>query len=72
MRTGLSQVTPGRRNRALTRNPAQVSHARGPPHIAGTAVAFTPHRYNQDEVARELTEFAEPGIRAENAALGYA
>jgi hypothetical protein len=35
-------------------------------------VAFTPHRYNQDEVARELTEFAEPGIRAENAAFGYA
>ncbi len=37
-------------------------HARGAPHIAGTAVAFTPHRYNQDEVARELTEFAEPGF----------
>ncbi len=36
--------------------------ARGAPHIAGTAVAFTPHRYNQDEVARELTEFAEPGF----------
>jgi predicted naringenin-chalcone synthase len=37
-------------------------HARGAPHIAGTAVAFTPHRYNQEEVARELTEFAEPGF----------
>ncbi|HWS91797.1 MAG TPA: 3-oxoacyl-[acyl-carrier-protein] synthase III C-terminal domain-containing protein [Mycobacterium sp.] len=37
-------------------------HARGAPQIAGTAVAFTPHRYNQDEVARELTEFAEPGF----------
>lgn len=37
-------------------------NARGAPHIAGTAVAFTPHRYNQDEVARELTEFAEPGF----------
>jgi predicted naringenin-chalcone synthase len=36
--------------------------ARGAPHIAGTAVAFTPHRYHQDEVARELTEFAEPGF----------
>jgi alkylresorcinol/alkylpyrone synthase len=35
---------------------------RGAPRIAGTAVAFTPHRYNQDEVARELTEFAEPGF----------
>ena len=35
---------------------------RGAPHIAGTAVAFTPHRYNQDEVARELTEFTAPGF----------
>jgi alkylresorcinol/alkylpyrone synthase len=39
-----------------------VGHARGAPHIAGTAVALTPHRYNQTEVARELTEFAEPGF----------
>jgi alkylresorcinol/alkylpyrone synthase len=37
-------------------------HARGAPRIAGTAVAFTPHRHNQDEVARELTEFAGPGF----------
>ena len=36
--------------------------ARGAPRIAGTAVAFTQHRYNQDEVARELTEFAEPAF----------
>ncbi len=35
-------------------------HRRGAPRIAGTAVASTPHRYNQDEVTRELTEFAEP------------
>jgi alkylresorcinol/alkylpyrone synthase len=39
-------------------------HARGAPRIAGTAVAFTPHRHNQDEVARELTEFAGPGVHA--------
>lgn len=25
-------------------------------------MAFTPHRYNQDEVARELTEVADPGF----------
>jgi predicted naringenin-chalcone synthase len=37
-------------------------HAQGGPHIAGTAVAFTPHRYDQAEVARGLTEFAEPGF----------
>jgi alkylresorcinol/alkylpyrone synthase len=37
-------------------------HARAAPRIAGTAVAFTPHRRNQDEVARELTEFAGPGF----------
>ncbi len=37
-------------------------HARSGPHIAGTAVAFTPHRHTQDEVARELTQFAEPGL----------
>src|ERR1700730_8200320 len=35
---------------------------RGAPHIAGTAVAFPPNRYNQDDVARELTTFAEPGF----------
>lgn len=35
---------------------------RGAPQIAGTAVAFTAHRYNQDEVARELTEFTDPGF----------
>src|SRR6478609_345000 len=34
----------------------------GAPRIAGTSVAFTPHRYSQDEVARELTDFAEPGF----------
>jgi hypothetical protein len=27
-----------------------------------TAVAFTPHRHNRDEVARELIEFAGPGF----------
>jgi hypothetical protein len=27
-----------------------------------TAVGFTPHRHNRDEVARELTEFAGPGF----------
>jgi alkylresorcinol/alkylpyrone synthase len=37
-------------------------HARGALRIAGTAVAFTSHRYNQDEVARELIEFAGPGF----------
>jgi alkylresorcinol/alkylpyrone synthase len=35
-------------------------HARGAPQIAGTAVAFTPHRYDQDDVSRELTKFAGP------------
>src|ERR1700751_4701025 len=42
-------------------NPAAY-HGRSAPHIAGTAVASTAHRYNQDEVSRELTEFAEPGF----------
>ena len=37
-------------------------HARGALRIAGTPVAFTPHRPNQDEVAREFTEFAGPGL----------
>ncbi|MBB3603845.1 alkylresorcinol/alkylpyrone synthase [Mycolicibacterium sp. BK556] len=35
---------------------------RGDPRIAGTAVAFTPHRHNQDEVAAALTEFADPAF----------
>lgn len=41
-----------------TRRVARSGH--GAPHIAGAAVAFTPHRYDQDEVARELTEFTDP------------
>ncbi|WP_422747710.1 type III polyketide synthase [Mycobacterium sp. WMMD1722] len=35
---------------------------RGASRIAGTATAFTPYRYSQDEVARELTDFADPGF----------
>ena len=46
---------------SISVNPA-AHHSRGAPHIAGTAVASTAHRYNQDEVSRELTEFAEPGF----------
>src|SRR5262245_57079990 len=30
------------------------------PHIAGTAVALTAHRYNQDEAARGLTRVGGP------------
>src|SRR5271163_127972 len=45
-------------------------HVRSGPHIAGTAVAFTPHRHTQDEVARELTQFAEPaGVDQRSLAL---
>jgi alkylresorcinol/alkylpyrone synthase len=32
------------------------------PRIAGTATAFTANRHNQEEVARKLTEFADPGF----------
>jgi alkylresorcinol/alkylpyrone synthase len=35
-------------------------HRRGAPRIAGTAVAFPPHRHNQDDVARELTRVTGP------------
>src|SRR6195952_4493786 len=35
-------------------------HSRGAPRIAGTAVAFPPHRHNQDDVARELTRVTGP------------
>ena len=34
----------------------------GAPHIAGTATAFTPHRYNQDEVAGALAGVTDPGF----------
>jgi predicted naringenin-chalcone synthase len=34
----------------------------GAPHIGGTAVAFPPNRYNQEDVARELTTFADQGF----------
>lgn len=35
---------------------------RGASRIAGTATALTAHRYTQEEVARELTDFADPGF----------
>lgn len=44
----------------LTSPSRAVQRGHGAPHIAGAAVAFTSHRYNQDEVARELTEFTDP------------
>jgi alkylresorcinol/alkylpyrone synthase len=37
-----------------------IGFTSGAPHIAGTAVAFPPNRYHQDDVARELTTLAEP------------
>jgi alkylresorcinol/alkylpyrone synthase len=37
-------------------------HRIGAPRVAGTGVAFTPHRHTQDEVARELTDVAPPGF----------
>ncbi|WP_082959061.1 MULTISPECIES: type III polyketide synthase [unclassified Mycobacterium] len=44
----------------LTSTSRAVQRGSGAPHIVGAAVAFTSHRYNQDEVARELTEFTDP------------
>jgi alkylresorcinol/alkylpyrone synthase len=35
---------------------------RAAPRIAGAAMAFTPYRYHQDEVARALTTFADTGF----------
>jgi alkylresorcinol/alkylpyrone synthase len=37
-----------------------VGQQTGAPHIAGTAVALTAHRYNQDEVASVLTKVGGP------------
>ncbi len=34
----------------------------GAPHIAGTGVALTPHRYSQEEVVRELSTIIDPGF----------
>jgi predicted naringenin-chalcone synthase len=63
---GLRQDT-GRRYRHDCNNKFHIRESRRPPWPqrpahAGTAVASTAHRYNQDEVSRELTEFAEPGF----------
>jgi predicted naringenin-chalcone synthase len=55
----------GIRMTAITFSPSAnlaARRRRGAPQIAGTAVAFTPHRYDQAEVARELSQFAEPGF----------
>jgi len=35
-------------------------HTNGAPRVAGTAVAFTSHRYDQDQVASELTTMGGP------------
>jgi alkylresorcinol/alkylpyrone synthase len=45
----------------------------GAPSIAGTGVAFTPHRYTQHEVARELTTVGGPEFMrfAETAGVEY-
>src|ERR1700739_446949 len=40
----------------------RAAHARLAPALAGTAVALTPNRYNQGDVARELTDVADPGF----------
>jgi alkylresorcinol/alkylpyrone synthase len=37
-----------------------AGHRSGAPHIAGTAVALTEHRYDQEEVARVLTSVGGP------------
>lgn len=42
-------------------NATDTAH-RGAPRIAGTATAFTSNRHTQEEVARELTEFADPAF----------
>jgi hypothetical protein len=39
-----------------------IGFTSGAPQIAAAAVAFPPNRYNQEDVARELTVFAEPGF----------
>jgi len=39
---------------------SQALNRTGAPSIAGTGVAFTPYRYNQDEVTRELTKVGGP------------
>jgi alkylresorcinol/alkylpyrone synthase len=44
----------------LTTVDAQALNRTGAPSIAGTGVAFTPYRYNQDEVTRELTKVGGP------------
>ena len=40
------------------------------PYVAGTAVAFPPNRYDQEDVARELTTFADQGFIPMGAAAG--
>src|SRR5882757_9599873 len=39
---------------------SQALNRTGAPSIAGTGVAFTPYRYNQDEVTLELTKVGGP------------
>jgi alkylresorcinol/alkylpyrone synthase len=47
---------------ALHTPPDSTATGRGDPRIAGTATAFTAHRYSQEEVASELTEFSDTGF----------
>jgi alkylresorcinol/alkylpyrone synthase len=47
-------------NSILTTVDSLTFNRTGAPSIAGTGVAFTPYRYNQDEVTRELTKVGGP------------
>jgi alkylresorcinol/alkylpyrone synthase len=49
-----------------------VNHRTGAPHIAGTAVALTEHRYDQEEVARVLTSGLGPEFARFAATSGVA
>lgn len=49
-------------NTAFHTPPDATATGRGAPRIAGTATAFTPYRYSQEDVARELTEFSDTGF----------
>lgn len=48
-------------------------HRTGAPHIAGTSVAFTPHKYDQAQVASALTTVVDPGFTrfAESSGVQY-
>lgn len=60
---GFARVVAAMTDTAFSHSENSIAFRRhGDPRVAGTAVAFTEHRHNQEEVAAQLTAFVDPAF----------